>query len=187
MEMLGSIKNRITTRIIPNKKILIELDKSSRDIVEKMGTQSNIKWVTGLINFETRKMYLLESSYHDALAIQNDLRSSEHAFGQGWYGFSLLCKDLNAGLLKVFPRGGHGGGIPIKYSPAFEGYIVGIFGGKAERILFEQMIYERQLPDDVSIRWTKVLHLNDKLYVPKSLSNAKLERLVSKLQLSGSV
>ena len=179
---MAAIGNRLASINIFNRKIKVNIDPLTNCVLEAIGTQPKLKYVTGFINFRTHHMHLMLSGYHEELARNLNLRSSENALKHGWHGFSMICKDISAGTLEVLPCGGGVGvGIPINRSSAFEGYITGMFANKADRILFQQMDYDRQLPAEIKKRWTKALRANDMLWVTKSLSNSELKFLISRI------
>jgi hypothetical protein len=178
---LEAINNKWTGYNIFKRNRKLHLDAATSAVLDRLGPHCEMKYVTGLINLRSHHVHLMESSYHEEMARNLNLRSSENAFKHGWYGFSILCKDVGASTLEFLPCGGHSGGIPIKYAPKFEGFMATLFAEKADRILFQQMDYDRQLSADNKKRWTKKLRENNMLWATRSLSNSELNSLMYKL------
>ncbi len=164
-----------------NKKLNISFpNPSTKAVFDKIGVQSDLKHVTGMINFRLRQMHLMESGCHEDLAKQEGLQVSTFVLKKGWFPFSLNCADIHSGLLEVSTFSSPFGGMPIKYSSIFEKSIKGLFGSKADRILFLQMGYERGISDAEKADWTKILRSRDMLWASTSLSNYEIEKFLLK-------
>jgi hypothetical protein len=193
---LKAITNRITThkafikiadRLTKKPAVKVNFDNATGAIVDKIGVDKELQYFTGLINFQTGQMHLIASSSHEKLAAKKGLLEDINTLMDGWYGFRLYCNydqpDLRSMRLQVTPESVQFGGIPIEHSSLFEKNIVGLFANRAEKILFNQMKYERNLTEDKQRFWVTVLSSNDMLLVQNSFSNKGLEKWLSKSRL----
>jgi hypothetical protein len=185
---LKAVTNRFTTtckifykradRIAEKPYVKINFDDLTRSIVAKVGAQKDLTHFTGLINFRSGQMHLMELGKHETLAQQKDLYENIMDLKDGWYGFTVYWTELKSGLLKVSPCSGQFGGIPIEYSSIFENYMKKLFGSKAAKISFHQLKYERSFPEDKEARLIAVLRSKNKVLVRKSMSDYQLSKLI---------
>jgi hypothetical protein len=193
--VLKAITNRIA-----NHKIFIKLagrtskipgvkvnyDAATKLIVDGIGVNKDLQFVTGLINFQTGQMHLIDSVSHETFAAKKGLLKDINTLMDGWYGLRLFCEygsDINSMLLTIAPESTKFKGIPIEYSSAFECHMNDLFGNKANKILFRQMRYERGFTEDKQRFWITILDSMKMLDVPKSMSNKELSKWLTKSRL----
>ena len=164
-------------QIITPKEIIrawgkVEYDALTGSIIDKIGTDGyDDKSITGLINFETGQMHLMEDCSHEQLAQQHGLQESETSLRSNWYGFNLTC--LGPISLKVSPMSGQFGGIPIKYAAIFEEFVRGLSENTKKMIFvsFYQFNYKRSIPLD-RLKLLPPEYISTP--IPKSLSDEEL-------------
>jgi hypothetical protein len=181
------IFSKLAVRASKKPDVKINFDAATRSVVDEIGVNGDLKYVTGLINLQTGQMHLKDSVAHDILAAKKGLLKDINTLIEGWHGFRIYCTyvqpDNTSMLLEITPKSGKFGGVPIKDSSVFEGHMKGLFGSKADSILFSQMEYERNFTEQDRGFWVTVLNSQNMLYVPKSLSNKELTKWLSKSRL----
>jgi hypothetical protein len=153
----------------------ISFDPNVGIIVNKIGAQTGYLSSTALINFQTGQMHLMEGGTHDELAAAKGLKKNEEALQDNWYGFRLGCENS---ILKVTPRSGLFGKIPIEYSSIFEGWIRDLVSdklksGQIKKILFYQYKYLRGVSPQI-LRYLP----RDHELAEISLADAELKKLL---------
>ena len=175
---------KIADRFIKKPSVKINFDAITKLVFEDIGVNRDLKFVTGLINFQTGQIHLVDSCSHETLAGKKGLLKDIKTLVDGWYGFNLYCSELQSGLMEVSPKSGQFGGIPIEHSPVFENHMKDLFGNKADKFLSHQMKYARGFTDGTQRFWVRILDSKNRLLVPKSLSNRELGKWLTKSQLT---
>jgi hypothetical protein len=165
--------------------IKLNYDERTTSAIAKVGNQKELTHFTGLINFSTGQMHLVESSTCERLAMKEGLYESKLNLAEGWYGFTVYYTGHESRFVEVSPWSGQFGGIPIEHSPVFEHYMNGLFRHLTKDIFFWQLKYERALNLDDGIDERSTLlnrHVSSlqMALVPKSMSNAELKTILPK-------
>jgi hypothetical protein len=165
--------------------IKLTYNDETASAIAKVGHQLDPTHFSGLINFNTGEMHLMESGTCERLAIREGLYEDKLNLVRGWYGFTVYYTGHKSKLVEVSPWSGQFGGIPIEHSSVFEGYMKKLFRSLTNEICFWQLKYERALNMDDSRDEKRALltrHLSSlqMTLVPKSMSNAELKTLLPK-------
>lgn len=159
-------KNSLSAQVIN----IPDFDERTKSLIDKFGPKADL-YITGLINLKTMEMHLRENCAHLDLAMEKHLFINRDHLKDNWYGFNLT---YDSSQIRVSPRSGRFGGIPIEFSSVFENYICKLYGSKAKeaQILFYQFKYNRKIPNENVLN--SYFKKND--LVPRSLSDEELPK-----------
>jgi len=170
--------------------VKLSYDDITASAIAKVGPKNDFSHFSGLINFNTGEMHLIELSTCERFAEKLHLDNGKDFLKDGWYPFTVYCIDLGSGRLEIAPGNSQLGGIPIEYAPVFERYMKDLFQNivknKKTDIIFYQMKYERYLTSDYDnnnariVLLAKYLTSKHKALVSNSMSNAELKRFLPK-------
>jgi hypothetical protein len=181
----GGILIKAINGLTQMPSVKLNYDDITKAAIAKVGTQKELTHFSGLINFGTGQMHLMESGTCEKLAIKVDLYESKVNLKDGWYGFTVYYTGQESKFVEVSPWSGQFGGIPIEQSPIFENYMKELFCRLTKDIFFWQLKYERNLnlendKEDKSALLTRHLSSKHKALVPKSMSNDELKDFLPK-------
>jgi hypothetical protein len=175
----GRLDARPTNGLIGKSFVKLNYDSMTASVIAKIGPHNDMTHFTGLINFQTGEMHLMEFGKHEKLAQEKGLFNSKYDLPDGWHGFTIYFTDIKPGLLEISPCSGQFGGIPIEHAPVFEYYMNDLSHNVSKHVLFYQSKYDRGLPEEKAARLSAALKAHNLMVVAKSMSNSELSKYIS--------